>query len=128
MPAGGVKLVLHVEGAEAGLLHQQVLLREAEPAGVRGWAVAGGPGNEGPGDFVPPFLPLEVPHILAQARMLSLLEMVKAGSVVVAPALPGRFGPAKVGLHHFGPGVDHLVLQLGSLIYFGLAARYTQLK
>ena len=67
VPAGGVELVLHVEGAEAGLLHQQVLLREAEPAGVRGWAVAGGPGNEGPGDLVPPFPPLEVPHILAQA-------------------------------------------------------------
>ena len=46
--------------------------------------------------------------------------MVKAGSVVVAPGLPGGFGSAQVGLDHLGPGVDHLVLQLGSLRGEGL--------
>ena len=124
VPAGGIELVLHVECAEARLLHQQVLLCEAEPAGVRGWALAGGPGNEGPGDLVPPFFALEVSHILAQAGVLSLLDVVEAGSVVIAPGLPWGFGSAEVGLHLLGPGVDHLVHQLGSLwrkgFHFGL--------
>ena len=92
-----------------------MLLGEAEPAGVHGGAVAGRPGNQGPGDLVAPFLALEVPHILTESGSLSLLNVVEAGSVVVAPGLPGRFGSAQVGLDHLGPGVDHLVLQLGSL-------------
>ena len=56
MPAGGVELVLHVESAEAGLLHQQMLLGEAEPAGVHRGAVAGGPGDQGPGNLEAPFI------------------------------------------------------------------------
>ena len=94
MTASNVELVLNIEGAELRMLHQQVLLCETEPAGVRGWAVAGGPGNEGPGDLVPPFFSLEVPHILAQTGVLSLLDVVEAGSVVIAPGLPRRFGSA----------------------------------
>ena len=39
MSAGGVELVLHVEGAEAGLLHEQVLLSQAEAADVETGAV-----------------------------------------------------------------------------------------
>ena len=85
MSAGGVELVLHVEGAEARLLHQQMLLGETEPAVVHGGAVAGRPGDEGPVDLVPPFLALVIPHILTEARSLPLLDVVEAGSVVVAP-------------------------------------------
>ena len=92
-----------------------MLLSEAEPAGVHGGAVAGRPGNQGPGDPVAPFLALQVPHILTESGSLSLLNVVEAGSVVVAPGLPRGFRPAQVGLHLVGPWVDHLVLQLGSL-------------
>ena len=40
MPAGRVKLVLHIEGAEAGVLHEQVLLKEAEATDVEAGGVA----------------------------------------------------------------------------------------
>ena len=115
MPAGCVKLVLHIQGAQVRVHHQQVLLLQAEAAGVRGGAEAGRPLDEGPADLVPPPLLLEVPDVLAEARVLPLGDVVEAGSVVVAPGLPGWFCPAQVGLHPLKPRVDHLVLQLGSL-------------
>ena len=43
MPAGRVKLVLDVEGAEVGLLHEQVLLSQAQAADVQAGGVGGGP-------------------------------------------------------------------------------------
>ena len=92
-----------------------MLLLQAKAAGVRGGDVAGGPLDEGPGDLVPPPLLLEVPDVLAEARVLPLGDVVEAGSVVIAPGLPSWFRPAQVGLHLVGPRVDHLVLQLGSL-------------
>ena len=56
MPAGCVKLVLHIQSAQVRVHHQQVLLLQAEAAGVRGGAVAGAPLDEGPADPVPPTL------------------------------------------------------------------------
>ena len=55
MPAGGVELVLHVEGAELRVLHEEVLLSQAEPAGVGAVGVGGRPGDQGPVDLEPPF-------------------------------------------------------------------------
>ena len=121
MPAGGKELVLHVEGAEAGLLHEQVLLGQAEAADVQAGAVGGGPGNEGPAELVPPFKPLQIPHVLAQARVSPLPDVLEAGSVVVSAGLPVGFRPPKVGLHLQEPGVHHhLVLQLRPLGRQGL--------
>ena len=50
MSASGEELVLHIEGAEAGLLHQQVLLGETQAADVQAGAVGGGLGDERPVD------------------------------------------------------------------------------
>ena len=65
MPAGRKELVLHVEGAEGRVLHQQMLLEETQAAGVLAWGVRGGPGDEAPGQLVFPLEGLQVPHILA---------------------------------------------------------------
>ena len=43
MAAGCVKLVFHVEGAEVGLLHEQMLLSQAQAADVQARGVGGGP-------------------------------------------------------------------------------------
>jgi len=75
VPAGGVELVLHVERPKAGLLHQQMLLGEAEPAGVHRGAVAGGPGDQGPGNLEVPFFALEIPHILTETIKSQSLEI-----------------------------------------------------
>ena len=40
MPAGRVKLVLHIEGAKAGLSQEQVLLEDAKAADVEAGGVA----------------------------------------------------------------------------------------
>ena len=45
MSAGRVKLVLHIEGAEVGLLHEQVLFCETQAADVQAGAVGGGLGD-----------------------------------------------------------------------------------
>ena len=82
MPAGGVKLVLHVEGAELRVLHQEMLLRQAEPAGVGAGGVRGRPGDQRPGDLVAPFQRLQIPHVLAQARAVPLTTVLEAGDVV----------------------------------------------
>ena len=116
MPAGRVKLVLDVERAQVGLLHEQVLLSEAQAADVQGGAVGGGLGDERPVDLVAPFQPLQIPHVLAQARVGSLPDVLEARSVVVPTRFPGWFGPAHVGLHLQDPWVLlHLVLQPCSL-------------
>ena len=99
MPASRVELVLHVEGAEAGVLHQQVLFGEAEPAGVQAGGVAGRPGDEGPAEGVPPFKPLQIPHILAQARVGSHPDVLEASSVAVSAELPAGFCSSQIGLH-----------------------------
>ena len=62
-------------------------LLQAEAAGVRGGAEARGPLDKGPADLVPPPLLLEVPDVLAEARVLPLGDVVEAGSVVVASRL-----------------------------------------
>ena len=55
MPAGAVKLIFYIEGAESRLLHEHVLLCQAEAADVEARAVGGGPGDEGPAQLVTPF-------------------------------------------------------------------------
>ena len=55
MPVGGVKLVLHIEGAELRVLHEEMFLSQAEPAGVGAVGVGGRPGDQGPVDLEPPF-------------------------------------------------------------------------
>ena len=65
MPASRVKLVLDVERAQVGLLHEQVFLGEAQAADVQTGAVGGGLGDERPVDLITPFQSLQVPHILA---------------------------------------------------------------
>ena len=114
MPAGRVKLVLDVERAQVGLLHEQVHEQEqAGAADVQGGAVGGGLGDERPVDLVAPFQPLQIPHVLAQARVGSLPDVLEARSVVVPTRFPGWFGPAHVGLHLQDPWVLlHLVLYI----------------
>ena len=90
VPAGRVELILHVQGAQAGSLHDQMLLCKTEPTDVHRGAVAGRPADDRPGHLVPPPLPLEVPHILAEARMVPLTHMGEAGVVVVLTRLPRR--------------------------------------
>ena len=55
MSTGGEELVLDIEGAQGGLLHEHVLLEQTEAADVEAGAVGGGPGDEGPAELVPPF-------------------------------------------------------------------------
>ena len=107
MPAGCVKLVLHVEGAQGGVLHDQVLFKEAEAADVEAGGVARRPGYQRPADLEPPFLALQIPHVLAEAGVSSLLLVLEAGRVVVSSGLPIGFGPAQVGLHLLHPRVHH---------------------
>ena len=46
MPAGAVKLIFDIEGAESRLLHEHVLLCQAEAADVEARAVGGGHGDD----------------------------------------------------------------------------------
>ena len=55
MAAGSIELVLHIESAEAGLLHEEMFLCEAEAADVQAGAVGGRPGDQGPAYLEPPF-------------------------------------------------------------------------
>ena len=55
MSAGGVEFVLHVEGAELRVLHEEMFLSQAEPAGVGAVGVGGRPGDQGPVDHEAPF-------------------------------------------------------------------------
>ena len=55
MSAGGEEFVLHVEGAELRVLHEEMFLSQAEPAGVGAGGVRRRPGDQGPVDLEPPF-------------------------------------------------------------------------
>ena len=114
MSAGGVELVLDVQGAEAGLLHEHVLLEQTEAADVKAGAVRGGPGNQGPLDLEPPFHPLQIPHILPEAGVGLLLDVL--GRLVVSAGLTVGLGSPQVCLHLQQPGVPlDLILQLRPL-------------
>ena len=105
MATGRVELVLDVEGAEGRLLHQQVLLKEAEAADIEGGGVGGRPGYQAPAQLVSSFQSFQVPHILAQAGVGLLILVLEAGEVVAPPELPVGLGPPQVGLHLEDPWV-----------------------
>ena len=55
MSAGGVEFVLHVGGAELRVLHEEMFLSQAEPAGVGAGGVRRRPVDQGPVDLELPF-------------------------------------------------------------------------
>ena len=116
MSTGYIELVLDVEGAEGWVLHQHVLLKQAEAADVEGGGVGGRPGYQAPVQLVPSFQSFQIPHILAQPGVGLLLLVFEAGEVVAPPELPAGLGPPQVGLHLEDPWVLlHLVHQSCSL-------------
>ena len=118
MPAGRVELVMLVDAGELRLVHDGVLLNEAEPAGVGG-GVVGGQGGEGPPlDLKGSPLVLQAPDVPSQAGVAPFARVAEGMGVVPISDLPrgGRYaGVGGVRLARF----DHsgLVQEVGVLAH-----------
>ena len=88
MKAARVELVPAVEAGELWVVHQDVFLSEAEPAGVCAGSEGLAAGQDPPLDLVVQPLLLELPDVSAELGVPSLFLVLEGGSVVSVPLLP----------------------------------------
>ena len=93
MPAGRVELVVLVDGGELRLVHDRVLLDEAEPTGVGGGVEGGQDGELPPADGVVSPLVLEAPDVPSEAGVDPFAGVAEGMGVVPISDLPrgGRY-------------------------------------
>ena len=97
VPAGCEELVALVDGGELRLVHDRVLLDEAEPTGVGGGVEGGQDGKLPPAEAVVSPLVLQAPDVPSQAGVDPFARVAEGMGVVPISDLPGGGRYAGVG-------------------------------